>query len=142
MTRSFTFIVPGQPTPKARPRVTARGAYTPKRTQLAEARVLEHFLAADNAPASPLDVPVTLAVHAVFDVPKSWSRKRRSAAFASPMTSRPDADNIAKLVTDALNGVLYADDAQIHALTVVKRYASTDDEPAYLHISASWKDTE
>lgn len=43
----------------------------------------------------------------------------------------PDFDNVAKLVTDALNGVVYADDRQIvdgHAQTV---FAATWEEPGF-----------
>ena len=51
--------------------------------------------------------------------------------------SRPDWDNVAKLVLDALSGVVYGDDAQIvhgQALTV---YAA-DDEPAGIEV-AVWR---
>ncbi len=33
-----------------------------------------------------------------------------------------DADNIAKLVSDAFNEIVYADDAQVASLIVQKRY--------------------
>ena len=36
--------------------------------------------------------------------------------------ARPDADNCAKLILDALNGVVYADDAQVCNLHVEKHY--------------------
>ena len=37
-------------------------------------------------------------------------------------TKKPDADNIAKIVLDALNGVAYTDDTQVINLSVQKRY--------------------
>lgn len=37
-------------------------------------------------------------------------------------TKKPDADNIAKIVLDALNGVAYTDDTQVVNLSVQKRY--------------------
>ena len=37
-------------------------------------------------------------------------------------TKKPDADNIAKVVCDALNGLAYKDDAQVIDLTVHKRF--------------------
>ena len=40
----------------------------------------------------------------------------------NPQT-KPDADNIAKIICDALNNIAYKDDTQIIELTVVKRYA-------------------
>ena len=42
-------------------------------------------------------------------------------------TKKPDADNIAKVVCDALNGVAYKDDTQIVSLHIKKSY--TADEP-------------
>ena len=42
-------------------------------------------------------------------------------------TKKPDADNIAKVICDALNGVAYGDDTQVVNLNVKKRY--TDEEP-------------
>ena len=38
-------------------------------------------------------------------------------------TLKPDTDNIAKIVCDALNGVAYHDDKQITSLTVDKVWA-------------------
>lgn len=38
-------------------------------------------------------------------------------------TKKPDTDNIAKAICDALNGVAYRDDAQICCLTVQKQYS-------------------
>ena len=37
-------------------------------------------------------------------------------------TSKPDADNYAKLILDALNGVLWRDDAQVVRLFAEKVY--------------------
>ena len=38
-------------------------------------------------------------------------------------TKKPDADNIAKAVCDALNGIAYKDDSQVVDLTVRKYYS-------------------
>ena len=38
-------------------------------------------------------------------------------------TKKPDADNIAKIIADALNGVAYRDDSQIAEMLIVRRYA-------------------
>jgi Holliday junction resolvase RusA-like endonuclease len=67
---------------------------------------------------------VCLSVEAVFGVPRSWSRRLRSAALAGEVayTGKPDKDNIEKLVMDALNGVAWVDDCQVDRGPVVKRY--------------------
>ena len=41
-------------------------------------------------------------------------------------TKKPDCDNIAKCVLDALNGVAYDDDAQVNILITAKLYGDTD----------------
>ena len=40
-------------------------------------------------------------------------------------TKKPDCDNIAKIVLDALNGIAYYDDSQVVSLVVRKHYAET-----------------
>ena len=39
-------------------------------------------------------------------------------------TKKPDTDNIAKAILDALNGLAYYDDAQVVNLEVQKRYSN------------------
>jgi Holliday junction resolvase RusA-like endonuclease len=39
---------------------------------------------------------------------------------------KPDADNLAKFVLDALNGTYYKDDSQICLLYVEKKYGDED----------------
>ena len=38
-------------------------------------------------------------------------------------TKKPDADNILKIIADALNGIAYADDKQVVTAEVQKLYA-------------------
>ena len=88
------FTVPGIPRPKARPRVTGHGAYTPQRSVTFEERVALCFKIA--APRhEPWTCPVALGVTAY------------GAHHAA------DADNILKSVSDALNRMAYRDDVQV-----------------------------
>lgn len=56
---------------------------------------------------------------------KSFSKAKREAAINQEILpiGRPDVDNYAKGVKDALNGIMYKDDSQITKLTVRKYYA-------------------
>ncbi len=118
MTDSISFVVPGEPRGKARARVLRSGhAYTPRETLLAENEI-KHFARA--AGVRVLEGPVYLVVTASYTVPKSWSKKR--AAAARYKTSKPDGDNVAKLVKDSLNGIAWSDDAQVAVLHVEKLY--------------------
>lgn len=118
---AITFTVPGLPIAKGRPRLTTRGphprAYTPARTRKAEGDFL--LLAKAHRPAEPLSGPLSLILRFVFAYPKSWPKKSR---VPTRHTGRPDIDNLAKMVTDACNGVFWVDDSQIASLVTVKEY--------------------
>ena len=66
----------------------------------------------------PLDGPLIVSVYA-------WLKKPKSSKLGYP-TVKPDADNIAKAVLDALNGILWHDDKQVCQLAVHKVYADRD----------------
>lgn len=73
----------------------------------------------------PLEGPLEVTVAAFWPWPKSISEKRRRTYGAHFFASRPDADNTAKLLGDALNNIVWRDDAQIVTLQVTKRYSLT-----------------
>lgn len=63
----------------------------------------------------PLECPVRVTLTAFFDIPKSFSRLKRSAAITGEIkpAKKPDIDNIIKAWVDAMNGVVFKDDCQI-----------------------------
>ena len=63
---------------------------------------------------------------AYFPIPKSTSKKKRDEMERGLIlpTKKPDTDNIAKAILDALNGLAYYDDAQVVHLEVQKRYSN------------------
>lgn len=66
-------------------------------------------------------------IHAYYPIPKSTSKKNREMmidGFLLP-TKKPDLDNVAKVVCDALNGIAYHDDTQICRLALYKHYGET-----------------
>jgi len=109
------FRVEGAPVGKARPRVTARGAYMPapyrawldtvKREALAY--WAEHSECADSDCSARWYDPTHPAIVLVL-------------VFYLPDRRRRDVDNLAGAVMDALNGVLWKDDSQIVRLVVEK----------------------
>lgn len=60
--------------------------------------------------------PVAVRVDVLGRLPESAPKRVASA----PNTVRPDVDNVAKAVMDALNGIAYDDDSQVVELTVRK----------------------
>lgn len=73
-------------------------------------------------PPSPR--PIALLVHAFRPVPESWSRRDRELALLGGIrpTPKPDDDNYLK-IRDALNGVVWIDDAQCVDSHVLKFYS-------------------
>lgn len=127
---TIRFTIPGPAVGKGRPRFARRGkfvqTFTPEKTASYESLVK---LAASEAMAGrqPLYGPVSLTVAIQVTPPASWSRKRRSLALGGEMapTGKPDVSNVLKAIEDALNGIAYADDAQICRIAASKRYAET-----------------
>jgi Holliday junction resolvase RusA-like endonuclease len=115
----IAFNIPGEPVAFARSGGNGKVRFTPKRQRdfMALVKLAAHK-AMDGAP--PMAGPVAMTVRATYLVPKSWPQKR--AAAARWRTAKPDADNIAKLVADSCNEIIFADDAQVAELTVQKRY--------------------
>lgn len=80
-----------------------------------------------------LDGPVKCTITAIFQRPASKTRKRGDNPRLAH-TSKPDCDNVAKSVLDALNGVAFKDDSQVVELTV-RKFTGTPDELARVEVS-------
>lgn len=80
---------------KARPRVTENGTYMPDEYEEQVEKLRWEF---GSVPAGLVHVSVT----AVRQVPKSWSKKKQTAAMGRYAKPKPDADNILGAVMDAL----------------------------------------
>jgi Holliday junction resolvase RusA-like endonuclease len=124
------FKVPGQPVAKGRPRISTRGgfarAYTPQKTVAYEGLIA---MAGQDAfeGSALIEGPIYLVVTATFQIPASWSKKRKAQLATGPAwhTSKPDGDNILKAVGDGLNGVIWKDDSQIVQSKMIKIYGET-----------------
>ena len=121
---SITFSVAGDPVPQPRARITTRGkfahAYTPKKHRVHAYRdaILREALACG---LTPISEPVEVIVDAVFVRPKSHMTKRGPKPTA-PALPRPDVDNVAKAVLDALKDVF--DDTHVRRLIVEKSWGN------------------
>lgn len=120
------FFVPGQPQGKGRAKVTTRGryahAYTPAKTVAYEDLIKTFFC---NNNCQRLNGVLDLTVKAFYKIPQSFSRKKRNDALNGNLTpqTKPDVDNILKVVCDALNGLAYEDDKQIVHQEIFKFYS-------------------
>lgn len=96
--QEVTFVVPGEPIPKGRPRVMGKVTFTPKRTVAYERKVK---VAAIGAMVDRERFEFSVTVEIIF------YRKNRY---------RSDLDNLYKAVSDAMNGIVYDDDRQIDVM--------------------------
>lgn len=123
---TYRVHIPAKPVAKGRARVPKGGGvpYTPKQTVVAEAWVRMCCTQQVGTPRVP--GPVAVRVAFVVAIPKGKPRAWREAAAAGRIlpTSKPDWDNLAKLVSDALNGLAWADDAEVARAEVVKVYGA------------------
>lgn len=135
------FLIPGEPTGKGRPRFTKSGyAYTPERTASYEQAVRQAYKAEfPGEEPIPAGVPVAVKIMAGYGIPKSTSKVKTGRMLAGEIrpTKKPDADNVAKAICDALNGLAYHDDSQITMLCVSKHY--TENPGCLVRISTSKK---
>ena len=126
--RYIAFTVPGKPVGKQRPRFSRRGTavrtYTPRQTAEYERLVRVSYIAAGG---EKLEGTIGATICGYFEPPKATSKKQRQKMLSGEVgyTKKIDADNLAKSILDALNGVAYDDDAQVCLLLVYKAYAET-----------------
>ena len=62
-----------------------------------------------------------------FEPPKSWAKKKKELVLNPPawMSSRPDVDNLGKMVLEVLvQGGIIKDDSQVAELYLTKSYYS------------------
>lgn len=115
------FTIPGKPQGKARPRVRRDGhAYTPEHTTRYEELVRWCW---HRSGAIKLNGAIRAVILARYPVPKCDSKKTQNAKICGeiPCTIKPDCDNVAKIVLDALNGLAY--------IELIKRIPTADVEP-------------
>lgn len=120
---AVTFTIAGEPVPQPRPRVSTRGgfarAYVPKEHPVHAYRQ-SLSAAARAAGLGETGGPLNVVIDAVFARPKSHLTKTGVKPTA-PRLPRPDVDNLAKAVLDALQDVI-GDDTLVARLVVEKSY--------------------
>jgi len=131
----YEFEVPGEIVGKERPRVnmyTGR-VYTPNKTKDYEFLVQQYFkLKYQNY--TTIEGRIKIEIIAYLKIPKSTSKAKREEMLENKIspTKKPDVDNIAKSILDAMNGFVFKDDNQVSKISVEKRFA--DEEKAVVTV--------
>jgi len=120
------FTVPGRVRGKRRHRMGRGHAYKDQETVAYESWVRLCYQQAYPG-QTPLEGPLGCVIHAYYKVPKSWPKKKQAKALSGEIRpGKPDADNIAKALTDPLNNLAYSDDYFIADLRVIKLYCAEE----------------
>lgn len=125
----YEFEVPGKITGKGRPRVNTQTAiaYTPAKTKEYEELVKQYFILKYRR-INPLEGRIKISIKAYMGISKNASKKQKEEMLKNMIspTKKPDIDNIAKIVLDALNKLAFKDDNQITKLEIEKVYAEEE----------------
>ena len=139
MINKITFSIDGQPVGKERPRYSEKNVYTPEKT-VAYTKKIKEIAHAEMRRKNIFVTkkPCVVKIEAVYLIPKSWSKKNViSARFDSIKPSKPDIDNVIKIILDGCNKVVFHDDVQVHSITSSKRFV-TFDEIEHVQVSVAW----
>ena len=136
----LSLSIPMEPVAKARARVTRWGVHTPEKTKVAQKHIASAFEDAfsnDDEWPYKLDCPVLVVLRLYHKRPKRLCRKIDPVGPILK-TTKPDKDNLEKLVNDALNdaGVWIDDKVNTTSITQ-KEYVALGDQPRveiYLYI--------
>lgn len=121
------FSVPGKPQGKDRPRFDSirKRTYTTTKTKQYESLVQICGMESVGDRYKAYKEGIAVEITAFYAIPKGTSKKKRELMLSGEIrpTVKPDLDNIAKAILDALNGVAYYDDNQVQDLTIKKFYS-------------------
>ena len=139
-----TFSVPfvkGKKRPRFFKRGRHTGTYTPEDTKQAMSDVARAYEKAalhkyGHIPKAGKGTPVTVAATTAKPLPKS----RPKRVIRESDTYKPDADNLAKLLLDGLNGIAWEDDAQVTQLHVFKLDRSRFRDHPIAYVMVIWEE--
>lgn len=123
----FSMVVAGRPQGKALKArfVGGHAKITPTNTSAKEMATMRETARGKMAGREPYDGPLTVEIWAYRPIPSNFNKAKTELAkrgLIAP-TTRPDADNYAKLANDAFNALVFKDDSQIVDLVVHKRFS-------------------
>lgn len=120
-------VIPIEPVEQQRPRATNRGGhisiYDPPKVKKFKKEVAEYI---EKQPFTRFEnVELDVSIEFYRPIQKSLSKKEREfrLSHVHRPTVKPDLDNYTKSILDALNGLLWDDDAKIVHLELDKFYS-------------------
>lgn len=121
MKTEITFIVPGKPKAQKRHRTSKGKRYDPS------AKDKRDFLmqCIGHKPPKPWAGPIMMSIIFAFHRPKKYIDKYGIPVANAPYwkSTKPDVDNMTKLVLDSMQETFFFDDAQICSISATKIYS-------------------
>ena len=99
--------------PVAKPRMTQRDTWKKRPC------VLKYRAFKDECKKAGIEIPIQ-GIHVIFfmPMPNSWSKKKKDAMRGQPHKQKPDVDNLAKALLDAI----HVDDCVVWDIRITKRW--------------------
>ncbi|MFC0271105.1 RusA family crossover junction endodeoxyribonuclease [Metabacillus herbersteinensis] len=121
------FTIPGEAVAQGRPRASVQRGKVQMRDpeKSKDFKSYVKLLASQHRPSKLLTGPLAVELRVYKPILQSFSNKKKLEAkegILRPVT-KPDLDNHAKGVLDAMNKIIYNDDSQIVTLLVSKFYS-------------------
>ncbi|WP_462419995.1 RusA family crossover junction endodeoxyribonuclease [Salinicoccus sp. Marseille-QA3877] len=128
------FKVEGRPVPQPRPRVYTTRSGQSRAVNSSKSKVYKRLVKLtaksymNRERITLTEKPLSVALTFVFKPPKSYAKSKLKAVESGELryVKKPDLDNLAKSVLDALNETIYKDDSQIINLSLNKEYGHDD----------------
>ncbi len=116
-----TYIIPGQPIPWARPRLSGKKFFDGQKAIKNNWNIALEY----QSEKQPFyqKTPLHLIVNFYFSIPTSYKPHHRDALIGKPYLYKGDLDNLVKFLLDNCNALLFDDDCTIYQLTASKTYA-------------------
>ena len=125
----YEFEVEGTIVGKERPRINmyTGNVYTPNRTKDYEELIQQSFII-KYPHYQMLENRIAMEITAYMKIPKNTSKIKTEEMLSNTLspTKKPDIDNIAKSVLDAMNKFVFKDDNQVSKISVEKKYGEID----------------
>ena len=123
-------IVKGKVRGKARPRKGKHGCYTPNDTKSYEEIIRKEYIRQYN---KKLEGPVEFIL-TIYKTKSKFTKKEKALIEEDKYwcITKPDTDNVVKLVLDALNKTAYDDDNQVVKITAFKKWTLDDERIEFI----------
>ena len=120
----YLFEISGVPVAQKQTRFTCKGGFARAYDPSAKDKEMIQWQVRPYAPVNPLLGPIKLTLTFYMPIPKSTSKAKRDQMMRHIILPvvKPDEDNLAYLVTNALKKIVYQDDNQICEKHVYKLY--------------------